>query len=151
MAKKEHTKEDKPVDPVLTAEAAQAKDDEALAREAATLGVTVSRVTISTSPTIKNPQAEADRHAALVKQRTKKRIEKAKKPAKTLVQARKAFLTARLGNTGWMTLEQIRQCKYELSVIKQGNWFAPTTGNDGRVNCIRAPKKLTPYEKVAAM
>ena len=127
------------------------KADDDLAREAAALGVTASKVTISTNVAIKNPQAEADKHARLIRQRTENRIAKAKKAAKTPVQARKAYLKARLANPGLMTQEQVRQCKYELGVIKAGNWEPPFTRSDGKVNCVRAPKKKSAYEKISEM
>lgn len=116
-------------------------DDDKLDREAASLGVKISKVTIGGGKGVKNPEAELKRHEGLIRQRTENRIKKKKAKPVSPMQARKVLLTARLASTSIYTREQVRQMKFELRAIKNKSWKMG----------MRAPKKESVFQEVMNM
>ena len=144
---KDPEKTAKAADPAIT----QARADEAMDREAASLGITASKVHVGAGKGIKDPIAEAARHAGLIKKRVENRIKKAKKADLSPKQARKKLLTARLKTDRIYTPEQVRQFKFELRAIENDTWFEPKRRLDGKVNCVKAPKGQSNFEKIMNM
>lgn len=129
----------------------QEKADDKMEREAKSLGVTTSKVTIGAGKAIKDPVAEAKRHEALIRQRTLNRIEKKKAKPLTPMQARKKLLTTRLASKTEYTQEQVRQMRFELRAIKGKNWEPPNIDKEGVKSGTRAPRKKSGYEAIMAM
>ena len=100
---------------------AEAKKKAKLNDEAATLGITRTKISTQGAK-VKDLPLEEARHEKLADKRLENRIKKAKAPKRSPRQIRKTFLLAKLSHREDFPRAQIAQARFELEQMDRKRW-----------------------------